>query len=158
MGTWGEGPFDNDAAGDLSAAMMRRIEPALGRDEREARYHYHEARAAAQFVVLTHGTDILGGPGLDRVVYLLVRMRTDVEWLAEWREPKKIATALDKELDAIFRKMRECKSFSGGTMLSALEQLAKDARRLPIPKSTRPKLPRSRLKLRRRKPRRRPAT
>ena len=138
MGTWGSGPFDNDAAGDMAAGMMRRIEPALDhKDVNEARYHYCEARAAAQFVIASHGTDILGGPRIDNVIKLLARMRSDTEWLAGWREPKAVARALDKELLDVIAKMHACKGCRKShdkSEWTALELLVEEARCAPVPK------------------------
>ena len=159
MGVWGTGPFDNDSAADLVASMTRRIEPALSdRDPVDARYHYDEARAAAQFVVLAHGTDILGGPDIEKAVWLLARMRSDQEWIASFRDPRKVASALDKEILAVIGKMHACKGcrrrFSKAEW-KALEARVADARGAPIPKPqprpTRVRVTRAKL---RRKPKR----
>lgn len=105
MGTWGLGPFDNDAAGDFVAKLTKPIERALAlRDPT-----YNEARACAQFLVLSHGTDLLGGPGLVNVVKLLVKMRSDKEWISNWNSPRKIANVIDKEIEAVLDRMRACR-------------------------------------------------
>lgn len=145
MGAWGEGPFDNDDAGDLAASMMRRIDPALDRrKDADASYHYANARAAAQFVMLAHGTDILGGPSIDKVVDLLVRMRTDQEWLASWREPKRVARALDEELLEVLGKMlacKGCKKSHDRQAWATLRDRITVARESPVPKPRRNRLP-----------------
>ena len=146
MGTWGVGPFDNDCAGDLIAKFVKPVDIVATRKSNEsASYHYNEARAAAQILLLAHGTDILGGPGLSPVVRALARMRADTEWIGGFRDPKKIAKALDVELDAAFNRIRGCggckKTYDKAEMIE-METLIKDARREPIPKPTRRHLPR----------------
>ena len=108
MGAWGEGPFDNDTAGDVVAKMMepcRAIDAATS--DQEARRYYAAARVGIQVRLLAHGTDILGGAPLRPALDALQRMRADAEWLAGWRPPKKIKTALDKEIEAVKRAMKK---------------------------------------------------
>jgi len=106
MGTWGEGPFDNDAAGDLVAGMMKSINKVVEKDDR---YSYEAARACAQFVLAAHGTDILGGPGLAPLIRALARIRMNREWVGGFRRPRKIASALNRELEAVLERTRTCK-------------------------------------------------
>ena len=62
MGTWGVGPFDNDCAADIIAGLTKPLHIVETRKSNtSAQYHYNEARVAAQFLVLAHGTDILQG-------------------------------------------------------------------------------------------------
>ena len=76
MGTWGEGPFDNDDAADLICRISKPIDIVGNRKSTEsARYHYNEARAVVQFLLLAHGTDILGGPELLPCVRACARIR-----------------------------------------------------------------------------------
>ena len=97
--------------------------------------YYGEARAAAQFILTSHGTDILGGPPIANVVRLLAQMRTDAEWLAGWRDPKKIAAALDRELIVVIAKIRACKGCRRDmAKVGELETLARQARQAPVPK------------------------
>ncbi len=110
MGVWGYGPFDNDTAGDMIAKLaqdVRRVTEA--KTDAAARYRYDSARAAAQFMLLAHGTDILGGPPIEIALRALARMRGDTAWLASMREPKQLARELNAELDDILLHMRTCK-------------------------------------------------
>jgi hypothetical protein len=106
MGAWGVGPFDNDTAGDMLAKFRKPIERALkSKDD----YDYYEARVAAQILVLSHGTDILGGPGLLDVVKLLVMMRSDKEFVSGWKSPRRMAATLDTEIAHVLDVMRLCR-------------------------------------------------
>lgn len=135
MGTWGTGPFDNDDAADMIAGLARKVHRVVERNDSD---DYGEARAAAAVIVVAHGTDILGGIGLDVVLKALVKMRENSEWLAGYRRPQQIAEALDKELGAVLAKMRACKGCRKGLADDRkwLETLARNARRSPVPKST----------------------
>lgn len=106
MGAWGYGPFDNDTAGDMCAALTKHVtRVAEGRKNGD----YETCRVAAQFLLVSHGTDILGGPGLGEVVRALVRMRCDTDYLLSAREPKKLAAALDMEMTAALARMQACR-------------------------------------------------
>lgn len=136
MGVWGTGPFDNDDSADMIAGLARRVYRVLERNDSD---DYGEARAAAAFVLLAHGTDVLGGPGLDVVLEALVKMRENNGWLAGYRQPQQIATALDKEIRAVIARMRACKSCRRGRSEAEwkeLEALARKARRAPVPVTT----------------------
>ena len=133
MGTWGTGPFDNDDSADMIAGLARKVYRVLARNDSD---DYGEARAAAAFVLLAHGTDVLGGPGLDVVLKALVKMRENNEWLAGYRQPEQIAAALGKEIGAVMARMRACKSCRRGydaETWKELETLARHARRAPVP-------------------------
>lgn len=144
MGTWGEGPFDNDAAADLVAGLMRRVTIVLDDDAqlhvKDERPHpptyYGEARAAAQFIMLAHGTDILGGPPIEKVLRLLAQMRSDTEWLASWSEPRKVAERLDAELTAVVMLMHSCKGCRkmDGSKRRELDALVREAKAVAVPK------------------------
>jgi hypothetical protein len=109
MGTWGPGPFDNDSAAGLVARLMKPIRTVLKRKtNRSASYHYDEARAAAIFITIAHGTDILGGPDMREVLKLLERIRADERWLSCWRDPQKPARALDSEIRKVKRIIKTC--------------------------------------------------
>jgi hypothetical protein len=138
MGAWGYGPFDNDTAGDMAAGLALKVR-AVVESKGKSVYGYYEARAAAQFLVLSHGTDILGGPVLDDVVKLLVMMRCDGEFLASCREPKQMAAMLDRELLAVVAKMRSCKGCRrthSKKQWAELNALCASAGAGPIPRST----------------------
>jgi hypothetical protein len=138
MGTWGEGPFDNDDAGDMIAALSKKLSTVVGaKSDAKARDEYNGARAAAQIVLLAHGTDILGGPGIDIALEALLRMRLDTEWLAGYREPKKIAKALDDELASVLARMTACTGCRRTHGASGLKELG--ARILAARKSKPPK-------------------
>jgi Domain of unknown function (DUF4259) len=107
MGAWGVGPFDNDTAGDMLAKLRTPIECAL--KQYKDYCFYEEARVCAQILVLSHGTDILGGPGLVDVVKLLVKMRIDKEWITSWRSPRRMAARLDDEIAHVLDVMRACR-------------------------------------------------
>lgn len=149
MGTWGTGPFDNDDAADMVAELMEHVRRVAdtGRPLKRGRKRttsddYYLARAAAQFVLAAHGTDILGGPGLGPVVRVLARIRMDREWLAHWNSPRKIATALDNELLAVICRMHACKGCHKSIKRpewQELETLVAEARSSPVPKSERTK-------------------
>lgn len=110
MGVWGYGPFDNDRAGDMVAKLSQDVKRVVeAKTDAAARYRYDSARAAAQFMLLAHGTDILGGPSIELAVEALARMRSDTAWLASMREPKRLAKRLDEELNAVLAHMRACK-------------------------------------------------
>ena len=110
MGCWGYGPFDNDRAGDMVAVLSKDVKRVVAaKTDAAARYRYDSARAGAQFMLLAHGTDILGGPSIELAVEALARMRSDTAWLASMREPKRLAKRLDEELNAVLAHMRACK-------------------------------------------------
>lgn len=110
MGVWGMGPFDSDDAGDMVAGLSDKItRVVMAKTDARARDYYNEARAVVQIVLLTHGTDILGGGGLDALFKALIRMRSDTEWLAGWKQPKLIARRIEKEISLVFDRMRTCK-------------------------------------------------
>jgi hypothetical protein len=110
MGTWGVGPFDNDDAADMIAGLVRPVKIVVQRKSNgAAQRYYNEARAAAQFLLLSHGTDILGGPGLLPVVQALARIRSDVEWLSSFDSPRAYMNRLDQELNEVLNRMRKCK-------------------------------------------------
>lgn len=139
MGAWGYGPFDNDDAGDMAAGLMEKVRKVA---EGKREYGYFEARAAAQFVVLAHGTDILGGPDISLVVKALARMRTDVGFLMGCREPQKWADAINKELRDVLGRMRACKGCRRRYRMpehkgewGELEAMARAAIESPVPKS-----------------------
>lgn len=160
MGAWGYGPFDNDDAGDMAAGLMDKVRKVA---EGKREYGYFAARAAAQFVVLAHGTDILGGPDISLVVKALARMRTDVEFLKGCREPQKWADAVNKELRSVLAQMRACKGCRGRYRMpehkaewKELEALVQSACDAPVPKSEIPSRA-SRLRMLKRVSRRRRA-
>lgn len=110
MGTWGYGPFDNDRAGDMVAKLSQDVKRVVdAKTDAAARYRYDSARAAAQFILLAHGTDILGGPSIELAFRALARMRSDTAWLASMREPKQLAKKLTGEMSAILAHMMTCK-------------------------------------------------
>jgi hypothetical protein len=110
MGIWGTGPFDSDSAGDMLATLAHHVNLAATRKTNEtASYHYAAARAVIPLLVLSHSTDILGGPSLEPALKALVRMRLDDVWLSGWRTPKKIAAVLDRELDQVLARMATCR-------------------------------------------------
>lgn len=145
MGICGTGPFDSDDAGDMVAAMMKAVKLVAERkSDASARYHYNEARACAQFILVAHGTDILGGPGLSPVIRALARMRMDREYVASFRTPRKIADALNLELSAVLDRMHVCKGCRKSISKSEwheLSALVVTARSQPVPRSARPRLP-----------------
>lgn len=136
MGAWGFGPFDNDLAADMIFLLTRPIDRALAKSVRAARYHYEEARAAAVMTLQAHATDILGGPGLMKSVRILARMRSDDEWLASWKSPRKVANALNHEMENVFLRMLTCR----GCRKEAKEasRLIAIAKAVKIPHSLRP--------------------
>jgi len=151
MGVWGTGPFDNDEAGDALAAMFRSVE-RLTAGARGSDYYY-VARMNAQFLVLSHGTDILGGPDLATVIRALCKMRLDQAWLSSWKDPKEIAHAIDSEIRAASLKMHRCKGCNRRSKeeKASLAAEVKTALRAPIPESRRKTLPRRITKARRRR-------
>ena len=109
MGVWGTGPFDNDTAGDMVARLSHDVKRVVeAKTDSAARHRYNSARAAAQIILLAHGTDILGGPCIELAVKALARMRGDTDWLASFRAPKKIAKALTEEMAAFLDRTRTC--------------------------------------------------
>lgn len=101
MGSWGTGPFDNDTAGDMAASFTKYIDAVINAKPARASDHYAAARAAVQFILAAHGTDILGGPSLRPALQALRRIRADDEWLEEWSTPQGIRLSLDKEIDRV---------------------------------------------------------
>lgn len=144
MGIWGVGPFDNDAAGDMVGGLSKIIEKVNSQYDRrplsieKARYYYTDARAAAQFVLLAHATDILGGPSLEPVVRLLAHMRSDAGWIASFKQPKKIAKALEDELNEVMTRIRFCRGCRK-TIGRSLDQIVREALASTVPRSERPK-------------------
>ena len=130
MGVWGAGPFDNDTAGNMVGKMMEPIHRVLdlpldlplsvprknrhrGKGLRHiASDYYDEARVSAAFILLAHGTDVLGGPHLQPVLDALKKMRSDDDWLNSWdRNPlygRELRCAIDKQIRAVQRKIRIC--------------------------------------------------
>lgn len=110
MGVWGFGPFENDTAADFVAGLQDPVMKVFKmKSDKRARYHYEKARAAAQFLLLSHGTDILGGAPLVLILHLLRRMRLDSEYLSSFRRPKKMAAALNAELNDVVSRINTCK-------------------------------------------------
>jgi hypothetical protein len=159
MGAWGTGPFDNDAASDMIASLQKFVDrvadapctpdpvPAIKKGEDydawrkenglDVYYYYEEARAAVRILLLSHGTDILGGPGLVRPLRALARIRKDQQWIGTWSNPRKIAKALNEEIGAVMAKIGTCKGCRKS--LSKQEQadlllLAHDAIHAKVPK------------------------
>jgi len=111
MGCWGYGPFDCDSAADMVAKLTKPIVLAATR-KRCASYHYGEARAAIQMILLAHGTDILGGPPLAMCLDALTRIVGDEQYVNDFKEPLKAATQLRKELRQVKRAMAKCEGCS----------------------------------------------
>ena len=151
MGVWGTGPFDSDDAADMVAKLVKYINKVNQGSSRPSRGkrrgllvrdHYSSARAAAQVLLVSHGTDILGGPRLEPVVRALARMRMDREWLAGWDSPREIASALDEELRVVHARLaacRGCRKSIKKPERRELDALIAQARSVPVPKSVRPK-------------------
>jgi hypothetical protein len=137
MGVWGVGPFDNDDAGDMAAKLAGHVQRvADGKGDSD---DYYAARAAAQWLLASHNTDILGGPSLDPIVGVLIRMREDTRWLASFREPKKMAGALDGELMAVVARIKQCRGCSrlyGKKGLRTLAARVNAVCEAPVPKSS----------------------
>ncbi len=135
MGVWGLGPFDNDTAGDMIAKLAEHVRlTAEGDGDSD---DYYAARAAAKFVLAAHGTDILGGPSLETVARALARMRGDPKWLSSFKEPKKLAREIEKELNAVVFHMRLCRGCRRSKKeWSELDAVVDEARAIPIPEST----------------------
>ncbi len=129
MGTWGTGPFDNDDAGDMIAKFVRPVKLV---EHKNNQFRYNEARAAVQFLLLSHGTDILGGPGLLSAVCALARIRSDTEWLSSYKTPDVLAHNLEVEIYAVVEKMRSCKGCSRSDVREA-EAIGFEATMLPVP-------------------------
>ena len=154
MGVWGEGPFDNDAAGDMVAGLTKYVSDVVdAKTDDRARDHYYEARFAIEFIVLAHGTDILGGAPLQNTIKALVRMRNDREWLSEWKSPRRIAKALEAQIERVYEIIVNCKRCRKSGAIAAVETILVDPF-AKIPKSARPK-PGRKSKKRRAAPRRR---
>ena len=134
MGTWGVGPFDNDDAADMIAKLTKSIQIV---EARKDQYRYNEVRAAAQFILLAHGTDVLGGPGLLQVVRALARIRSDAEWIGGFRTPNTIANALEAEIQAVVLRMHDCKKCPRVDVREATK-IADEAARQPVSPSTLP--------------------
>jgi hypothetical protein len=132
----------------MVVSLVEYIDKVNHGSDKPSRDNYFAARVAAQFLLLSHGTDIFGGPGLVPVAQALVRIRMDGEWLSGWNHPKKIAAALDDELQTVVDRMRGCKGCRKSISKQAwadLERLVEGAREHLVPKSTRPRrrVPRS---------------
>jgi hypothetical protein len=108
MGSWGTGPFDNDSACDMVIGFTTPIKKVL--HGRAGSYGYDEARAAVQFIALTHGKDILGGASMLDALELLRRMRADKEWIAGSKIPRRLVAALNREIKQVQGIIKRCKS------------------------------------------------
>jgi hypothetical protein len=109
MGTWGTGPFDNDAAADLIAGLMKPVRSAVERkSDASASLFYNEARAAIALILTAHGTDVLGGPPLTECLAALVRIQADEVWKGYFRDTLTIDAALKREIRALKRKIATC--------------------------------------------------
>jgi hypothetical protein len=139
MGTWGYGPFDSDDAGDMLVKLSKSIERVVNATaDTYASECYSEARAAIQILLLAHGTDILGGPGLYYPLMALARMRGDAEWLAGFRHPRKLATLVDNEMAAVLARMRACKGCRQIHDMKDMAEIVGHARAAKVPKSSGP--------------------
>lgn len=69
---------------------------------------YCEVRTNAALLLVSHGTDILGGPSLIPVLEALRKIRADKDWLDGWKTPRQIRAALDKEIRALAKKVKTC--------------------------------------------------
>ena len=139
MGSWGTGPFDSDDAGDLIAKFRKPVE-RVASARGDASYHYQEARSVIPFLVLSHATDVLGGPSLEPSLLALCRMRRDAEWLSGWKSPTRIARALDKEITEVWDRMQRCRGCSrslGRAGFKRLGQVVLEAVESPVPRSER---------------------
>lgn len=143
MGAWGEGPFDNDAAGDMVSQLMNPIRVVAARKENggdfvhqvRAQRQYAEARAAARFIVIAHGTDMLGGPSLETVLLALVRIRRDTTWLGSWRTPQRVAKKLDAEIEDVLERMKSCRRCRSTLKISELTKIVKAASEVKVPRT-----------------------
>ena len=133
MGTWGKGPFENDRAADMVAGMTKYVHRVLeAKTDGTAREHYAEARAAGQFILAAHGKDVLGGPSILDVLQALARMRSDSEWMGEWKAPPKLAAVLDHEMDEVVMTMRLCKRCKRESC-EAADKFVASAKSHPVP-------------------------
>lgn len=141
MGTWGYGPFDSDGASDLVAVLLRPVDLVLSRKSPEtARYHYAEARAAAALIAFAHGRDVLGGPRPERLLEALAKIRSDVEWIAEFSQPRRVAESIEAEMASILRTMKRCARCQrtyGPQQWRNLRNLVDGARAVKVPKTQR---------------------
>jgi len=136
VGSWGTGPFDSDDAGDLIAKFRKPVE-RVASARGDASYHYQEARSVIPFLVLSHATDILGGPSLEPSLLALCRMRRDVEWLSGWKSPTRIARALEKEITEVWDRMQRCRGCArsvGRAGFKVLGLLVLEAVESPVPR------------------------
>jgi uncharacterized protein (UPF0248 family) len=130
MGVWGVGPFDHDGAADIAVKMSCLVDEAINKGSD----YYYDGRTAAHVMLLMHGTDILGGPLLHKPLDLLVRMRSDQEWLSSWKFPKKIAEALNADIVLFLDKMKHCKGCRRWLDdVAAVDAVAR-AQGLPVPR------------------------
>jgi hypothetical protein len=137
MGVWGEGPFDNDTAGDMVAALVQHVRKVVdAKTDARAEDFYYEARVASRFMLVAHGTDILGGPDLSVALEALARMRKDVDWLSGYKQPKKIAKALEIEIGEIFSRMCVCKGCRRSHDMDDLKKVVDEAFKTKVPKPT----------------------
>jgi len=109
MGTWGVGPFDHDGGATMVLRMMKPIERAVSiKSNRAAGRYYQDARSSIQVLLLSHGTDILGGPALLHALKAMQRMVADKEWLNEWEDPFEIQKQVVLELNKVKRTIAKC--------------------------------------------------
>jgi hypothetical protein len=136
MGCWGYGPFDNDGASDLIADLGRKVRRVVNaKTDKSARKYYAEARVVVPLCVMAHGADILGGGvSLAEAIQALARMRSDVEWLGAFREPRLQARAVSKELKAALECMRACRICRRAEDYEELLALGEKARATRVPK------------------------
>jgi hypothetical protein len=137
MGAWGTGPFDNDDAADFIGDVLMR--PVDGVNSNSRGRSYELARCVAALVLVSHGTDILGGPGLTPVLRALTRIRSDEDWLRQWNSPRRAAQAVNKQIVDVIERMRTCKGCRRATDNKTGEQTTalKEAKALPAPKPPR---------------------
>jgi hypothetical protein len=113
MGAWGTGPFDNDGAADLIIKLMKPVDIVLsahGRGHARNFYRYNDARAACMLVAAAHGTDILGGPDIHRVLACLRLIRADDEFIETWSSTRRIVEALERDIRKVKRIIAKCKA------------------------------------------------
>lgn len=135
MGTWGYGPFDNDDGANMVAALTEDVKRAVERKSASAARYYLKARAIAQIMLLTDGTDM----SLEQALRALVRMRSDTEWLGSFTDPRKMARALNAEITVLHGRLRIKKSWRKRSKdeRDVIDTLVADAIRVKAPKRAR---------------------
>ena len=137
MGAWGTGPLDNDGA----AERVTQIRDAVIVN---ARRHGEDAtRFAAWLVSTLHNAGATAAPeDYAELVIALRRLRRDEDFINAWKDPREIASSIDRQIRSLERAMRQVQqqyATRGRPVFPGREGLGLCLREFPAPPPARSK-------------------